>query len=150
LQLDCFLGARFHAEAAAPASIGGGGKRLLSAVYKQFEPSYEGEFGFLFRRDGPDQENVVRTNRNARSCCFAAHWVDDRHHNTRIEPAVGIRLRHRPPHATGTARPIIQQAPQNASAFALAAPTPFDPPLTTATLPVNFAMILIFLWSLDS
>jgi hypothetical protein len=144
LQPDCFLGAGFHAEAAAPASIRIEDKRLLSAVYKHFESSRQGKFGFLFSRDGPDQENVVRTNWNARSCCFAAHGVDDRHHNTRVKLAVWVSLRHRPPHGDGTDKPIIQHAPQNASAFALAAPMPFDAFVTTAALPFNFAMILPF------
>jgi hypothetical protein len=144
LQLDRFLGAGFHAETASPASIGVDDKCLFPAVYKQFEPSHQGEFGFLFRRSRPDGENVVRTNRHARSCCFAAHGVDDRHHNTWIKLAVGIRLRHRPPHATGMAKPIIQHAPQNASAFALPAPISFGAPVTAAALPFNFAMILTF------
>jgi hypothetical protein len=145
LQLYRFLGAGFHAESTSPASIRVDDKRLLSAMYEQFEPSHQGEFGFLFRRDGPDQENVVRTNRNARSRCFATHGVDDRHHNARIELAIGVRFCHRPPHATGTAKPIIQHAPQNASAFALAVPIPCDAPLTTAALFFNVAMILTFL-----
>jgi hypothetical protein len=140
LQLDRFLGAGFHAEAAAPASIRVEDKRLLSAVYKQFEPSHQGEFGFLFRRDLPDQENVVRTNRNARSFCFAAHGVDDRHHDTRVKLAVWVRLRHRSPHGDGTAKPITQ----NASALALAAPMSFDAFVTIVVLFFNFAMILPF------
>jgi hypothetical protein len=144
LQPDCFLGAGFHAEAAAPARIRVVDKRLLSTVYQQFETSHQREFGFLVRRDGPDQENVIGTNWNARACCFAAHGVDDRHHNGRIKLAVGLRLRHRPPHVTGTARPIIQQAPQKAKAFALAAPILFDAPVITAALPFNFAMIFTF------
>ena len=63
---------------------------------QQFEPPHQWEFGFLLRRDSPDSEDVVRTNRNARSCRFAARGVDDRHHNTRFKLAIGVRFHRRP------------------------------------------------------
>jgi hypothetical protein len=85
LQFDRLLGASLHAEATAPAGIRVKNKRLLSAVDEQLQPPQHWEFSFLLRRNGPDDENVVRTNWNARSFCLAAHGVDDRHHNTRGE-----------------------------------------------------------------
>ena len=95
LQFDRLLGAGLYAQTTPPARIRVENKRLLSPVDEQFKPPHHRQFSFLFTRDGPDDENVVRTNRDARSFCFTAHRVDNRHHNTRIKLAIWVRSRRR-------------------------------------------------------
>jgi hypothetical protein len=128
LQFDRLLGASLHAEATAPAGIRVKNKRLLSAVDEQLQPPQHWEFSFLLRRNGPDDENVVRTNWNARSFCLAAHGVDDRHHNTRIKFAVWVRFCHlafsclaveicHDPHLLPVAQSVIQPGRTPSSAW---------------------------------
>ena len=93
LQFDRLFGTGLHAQATPPTRIGIENKGLLSPVDEEFQPPRQRERSFLFRRNGLNDENVVRADRNARSFCFTAHKVDDRHHNTRIKPAIWVRLR---------------------------------------------------------
>lgn len=92
MELDGLFWASFHAKATTPASIGIKDKRLFASMDKKFEATDDRKFGFLHGRDGTNNEYIVRANRNARTRCFAAHWIDDRHHISGIKPAVLVKL----------------------------------------------------------